>query len=67
MIEVGTKAPGFSLVDQFSRTITLDQFRRAENFCAYRPHPVRLPLDPSFDDAVFSRLDREAVAPWPQF
>jgi peroxiredoxin len=27
MIDVGTPAPSFSLPDQFSRTITLDQFR----------------------------------------
>ena len=27
MIEVGTVAPGFSLADQFSRTISLDQFK----------------------------------------
>jgi peroxiredoxin (alkyl hydroperoxide reductase subunit C) len=27
MIEVGTKAPGFTLNDQFSRSITLDQFK----------------------------------------
>ena len=26
MIEIGTKAPGFSLADQFSRTVTLEQF-----------------------------------------
>ena len=26
MIEVGTKAPGFSLEDHLGRTITLDQF-----------------------------------------
>ena len=27
MIAVGEKAPGFSLTDQFSRTVTLDQFK----------------------------------------
>ena len=27
MIAVGERAPDFSLADQFSRTITLDQFR----------------------------------------
>ena len=27
MIEVGQTAPGFSLTDQFSRTISLDQFK----------------------------------------
>ncbi len=27
MIEVGQTAPGFSLTDQFSRNISLDQFK----------------------------------------
>lgn len=27
MIEIGAKGPGFSLSDQFGRTITLDRFR----------------------------------------
>ena len=26
MIETGTRAPGFSLRDQFGRTVTLEQF-----------------------------------------
>ena len=31
MIDTGTDAPGFSLVDQFGRTLTLDQFRGKKN------------------------------------